>query len=65
MWQNTDFSDPGIFIEREKELLDGFLNLAGSQTAGTHSDSFNGSFFHDLDALKVGIEFPGADVMGV
>jgi len=52
-------------LKKKERGLDGFLNLAGSQATGTHPDSFHRALFQDLDALQVGIEFPGADVMGM
>ena len=59
------FRDSLDWIERGEGRLDGFLNLAGSQTAGADFNSLNRAVFHDFYALQIGIELPGADVMSM
>jgi hypothetical protein len=46
-------------------FLQGLLYLAGPEAAGADLNSFNRAFFQYLDALKIRVELPGADVMSV
>ena len=58
-------SDGGSQNGGRQDGLACFLNLAGSQAAGTNTNTLNGPVFDNLYILEVGIEFSRLNIVSV